>query len=309
MTATVRGVKPDGRGSSINRELQTDYTVTYLVTTDDAHDGPSEVRQAQGIPAIGDIYSVGNDFDVRAVATEKRVSARESPTEWEVEVSYSTVIGKKPDQENDQNPITQDVEVSFTAQQRTRVLAGYYANPALPQSLRDLDAPVVSSNGEPFDPQPEVDVSDPVMTMRKNFQSINIPYLLSLGNTVNASEFYGADARALRLSPPQMTLAFDPSVGEYWQVTFEFIYREETWDLQLLNTGTYYIDANGKKFPFKDEEGRPFVGLLDADGGALNWGVAGTEGQWGRYISGGDAPTFSRLRVYREVDFNSLGII
>jgi hypothetical protein len=63
---------------------------------------------------------------------------------------------------------------------------------------------------------------------------------------------------------------------------------------------------SGVRTPFKDSEGSPYVGLLTAYGNAINGSDANTKG---RYVASGDSPTYTRLRIYRELDFNSLGII
>jgi hypothetical protein len=157
-----------------------------------------------------------------------------------------------------------------------------------------------------YDPQPEVEISEPLVTIKRNIQTINWPYLMSLANCVNQSPFFGADARQLKLSAPQAQSAYDPSVGSYWQLTYEIAYKYDTWDIQILNSGTYYYEVGLEKVPFKDKEGNRFVGLLNAIGGAIN--VASDQYR-GVFYEGGDAPTFSRFRYFRELDFNSLGIL
>jgi hypothetical protein len=129
---------------------------------------------------------------------------------------------------------------------------------------------------------------------------------MALANCVNSSGFYGAEARQLKMVAPQADRVYNPTVGFYFVVTYGMAYKYDTWDLQLLNQGTYYLDAFSNPTPFKDSEGNRFIGLLNATGGALN---SSSDATAGRYVSGGDAPSFQRLRVFREIDFNSLGII
>lgn len=303
MTATVRGLAIGNREGSANLDGETEYTVVYYVSTDDVNDGPDTVRAASGIPRLGDSYTLGNDVDIRAVVTDKTARERESPFEWEVDVKYSTRPKEK--EEAEPNPLQQPPEISLSFQSRNKVLSGYYNDPLNPNAEKNLEIGIISSNGELFDPQPEIEVADAVLTIKKNMPYASAAALMSIANTVNQTEFYGADPRQLRLMPPQTDRAFDKIYGFYWPTTFQFVYRYDTWDLQLLNAGTFYMDSGVRK-KFKDNEGTPFVGLLSATGSALNSSDTDTIG---RYISGGDAPTYTRLRIYREIDFNSLGII
>lgn len=303
MTATVRGIAVGNREGSANLDGDTEYSVVYYVRTDDRSDGPEKVRTAFGIPAIGDSYALGNDFDPRAVVTDKTARERESPFEWEVEVKYST--RKKEKEEPEENPLLQPAEISFGFQSRQIVIPGYYQDAQSPNPFKSMEVGVISSNGELFDPQPEMEVADPVLTIKKNIPYMSTQWLMSISNTVNITEFYGADPRQLRLMPPQTDRAFDKVVGFYWPTTFQFVYRYDTWDFQLLNIGSYYM-SGGTRTPFRDYEQNPFIGLLTTDGNAINSSNVNTRG---RYVSGGDAPTYTRMRIYREIEFNSLGII
>lgn len=303
MVATVRGISASGRSGSIDIESQREYTVTYLVYTNDRNDGPQQVRAAFGIPSIGDVYMPGNDYDASAIVTAKRVTQRDSPWEWEVEVTYSTDVGDEPDQP--ENPLDKPPEISWGAQERRIIVPGKYNSASAPNQNKDLELGIVAPNGELFDPQPEMDIAEPILTVTRNVASINAGELMALANCVNESDFYGAGKRELRLKPPQAQAQYDGQIGQYWKVTWQMVYKYDTWDIQVLNQGTYYLASNVPT-PFKDTEGNRRIGLLSTDGTALNSSSADSAG---RYIESGDAPTFTRLRVYREIDFNGLGII
>jgi hypothetical protein len=305
MTATVRGISTDGRDGSIDRKLVREYTVTYLVTTDDWSDGPQAVRTAFGIPDVGDVYTPGNDYDAQAMVISKRVSQRDAPDEWEVEVTYSTEPGdKQPEQAA--TPLEEPPVITCGANNRQIIVQGCYATAENPDPGKDWDWYVHSTNGELYDPQPEVEISEPLVTIQRNVQTISWPYLVSLADCVNQSPFFGADARQLKLKAPKATSAYDPSVGNYWQLTYEIAFKYDTWDIQILNRGSFYYDTNFAKVPFKDLEGNRFVGLLDAIGSAINYS---SDQYRGVYYAGGQEPTFTRIRYFREIDFTSLGIL
>lgn len=302
MTATVRGIAADGRAGSIDVDFKREYTVKYLVRTDDRKDGPSVVRTAFGIPNVGDIYTPGNDFDPQAIVTNKRVSQAGSPWEWEVDVTYSTDVKEEPEQP--ESPLDEPPRISWGFQDRRILVPGYYSEAQAPDLTQNYQLGVTNSAGELFDPQPEMDISEPVLTISKNVATIDQAQFFSLANCVNSDNFYGAEPRQLRLKPPSAESAYDKTIGVYWQVTYGFVFKWDTWDIQVLNQGTYYVNG-GWKYDFKTRTGAGFVGLLTSTGGALNH----NDDEWeGAYHAGGDNPSFSRLRVYREVNFSSLGI-
>lgn len=305
MTATVRGIAQGNREGSANWDGVVEYNVLYYVTTDDINDGAGTARTAFGIPAIGDPYTLGNEVDPRAVVIDKKARERESPWEWEVEVTYST-RQQDEQQEESADPTDLDAEISLSFETRQLAIPGYFDNPESPNVLGNLSLGIVASNGEPYDPAPEYDIANPVLVIKKNLRSVSMAWLMQIANCVNATAFYGADARQLRLMPPQTQRAWDKVIGYYWPTTFTFSYRYETWDFQWLNIGTYYIDTDGTRKQFKDKEGHPFRGLLDVNGCAIN---NASDDDRGRFTTTGDIQTFKRLRVYREIDFNSLGIL
>jgi len=304
MTATVRGIRPGDREGDVNQKGERQYTVTYLVQTDDKNDGPQTARTAYGIPAIGDVYQPGNDYDAGAVVVSKRAIETESPVDWEVEVTYSTDTNGKPDEAMDDNPLNKPADVTYGFQARRILIPGYYNAPGSVSDSADLDLGVVAPNGELFDPQPEMEIAEPVLSISKNMATINGATMMALANCVNISPFFGAMHRQLKMNAPQAQRMYHETIGLYWAVTFQMAYKFDTWDVQILNQGTYHLDA-GSPTPFKDAEGNRFIGLLTTAGVALNSSSDDTKG---RYITGGAAPTFTRLRVYREIDFNGLGI-
>lgn len=302
MTATVRGIAADGRGGSIDVDFKREYTVKYLVRTDDRSDGPATVRTAFGIPNVGDLYTPGNDFDPQAIVTNKRVSQGGSPWEWEVDVTYSTDVKEEP--EKPASPLDEPPRVSWGFQERRILVPGRYQNPDSPSQTQDFQLGVTNSAGELYDPQPEMDISEPILTISKNVATISPSQFFSIANCVNSDTFYGSNPRQLRLRAPTAESAYDKTIGTYWQVTYGFAYKWDTWDIQVLNQGTFYKLA-GWKFPCKDKEGHRFVGLLTSTGGILNSASDEHQGTW---YSGGADPSFSRFRVYREINFSSLGI-
>lgn len=299
MSASIRGISPSDRGGSIGVDGVREYRLQYKVTTTDSDDGPSTVRTAFGLPNIGDLYAPGNDFDAAAIVTNKEVISTESPWEWFVEITYST---KSEQPTIIDNPLNKSPEVSYGFQSRRVLVPGRYNNPDSVMDGQMVELGIYAPNGELFDPQPEIELNEPVLTVKRNVQTISGQALMTMANAVNQDSWQGAFPRQLRLMTPQANLVYHQQVGSYWEVTYQIAFRYETWDTVILNQGTYYFAGGAPtnvwgstnfRTPFTDGHGGVILGNLTTAGDKNNTAV----------------PTFSRFRVYREINFGSLGIL
>lgn len=306
MTATVRGISPTGRTGSHTADAR-EYTIVYKVMTDDRNDGPSVVMNAFGIPSIGDLYSPGNDFDNSAVVIGKTPSQGESPWEWEVEVRYSTDIGDT-DLSNItseiENPLSEPPEVVYSFQPRTILVPGQFNDPIGPPSDHGWEAGIFAPNGELFEPQPEVEIDEPVMQVTRNVALGDfVPQdIRSLANCVNSDFIDGAEPRQLKLKAPQAQRKFNKNIGFYWVVSYQIVFRWETWDIQVLNQGHYYW-SSGKPTSVWSTTTLPKVKkFLSGEVRLVNLTTNGD-------INTTATPTFTRIRFFREINFGALGIL
>jgi len=121
--------------------------------------------------------------------------------------------------------------------------------------------------------------------------------LINKVNCVNRSKWGNAEARTLRFQDVSLQRKLSPLVGPFWRVTYSLAYRYETWDLQILNQGTYFWPAGTaesarnvtvKSTNKKDGSGTPIVVNLTSTGG---------------FLAQGNPPTYTRIQFYREIEF------
>lgn len=306
MTATVRGISPEGREGTRNLQAR-EYTVVYKVGTDDRADGPNIVMSAFGVPAIGDLYSPGNDFDNAAVVISKDCKQGASPWEWEVSVTYSTDVGDVDLTtlgENIDNPLNEPPEIVYSFQPRTILVPGQYNDPLGPPADKGWEAGIFAPNGELFEPQPEVEIDEPVVQVTRNvaLADFDAATILALSNCVNADFFFGAEPRQLKLKSPSASRKFHKQIGFYWVVQYSLIFRWETWDIQVMNQGHFYWPS-GKPTSVWSTTTLPSVKRLAS--GELRLVNLTTNGN----INTTTTPTFTRIRFFREINFTSLGIL
>lgn len=302
MAATVRGVHPSGRGGSIERDGLKEYSVIYKVVTNDKRDGPAIVRTAFGIPSIGDTYSVGNESDLSGVCVRKEVRQdQDCPFEWEVECFFSTDLGEKPPTQFS-TPLDEPAEISFGFQERRILIPGRFNNPIGPPADGAWQAGIYAPNGDLFDPQPEATIADPVWTISKNVQSVSYPTFLALANSVNSDTFQGVSPRQLMLKPPRAVRKYHKVIGFYFTISYDIIYRFETWDIQILNQGYFYWPG-GK--PASVWSTTTLASVKKLASGELRLVNLTTNGD----INTTATPTFTRIRFYREVPFATLNLL
>src|SRR6185503_3513482 len=131
----------------------------------------------------------------------------------------------------------------YSFQQRRILVPGRFNDPAAPPYGGDWQAGIYAPNGELFNPQPEVEINEPVLRIKRNVDSINPQSFLTLANAVNADPFQGAEPRQLKLSAPEAVRKFNKQIGFYWEVSYGIVFRWETWDIQVLNQGTFYWES------------------------------------------------------------------
>ena len=132
---------PSGwRGEFKLERAARNYTVNFIVVTNDVTDGPNVIRQAPGVPKVGEQYlPTIEDADIFAFCTDVRPQQRaEDPNTWDVQVTYSTIQGK-PIDFSKVNPLLRPAEISWGSQQRL-----------LPVDRDLLGRPVITSSGNGF---------------------------------------------------------------------------------------------------------------------------------------------------------------
>ncbi len=308
----------DPRKGSFLEKDRRQYFRTYLVQTDSKWDGPLTVVNAPGIPAPYAQYQTNSESDPAALVTRREPKILDrSRTAWHVEVTYDT------EYEKNDSPYLEPPTVEFDFEP--------YQEP-LPGVPLQIDPPVVSagggnivdgkiffgagitnSAGEPFDPPAEREAARPVITLTRNEPTFSTAIAVMFINSVNRDPWSGLEKRQALIRGIRASAIYkqpNSTTGAagywYWRVTYVFALRRETWDLNLLNIGTYALstavtfDANMNpsnastiaKIPAEDAGGKHGKILLKADGTAVTDGV----------------PSFRVFKVYRETSFALLNI-
>jgi hypothetical protein len=307
MGLTLRGEKPEGRTRNVTKD-ETTYQRVFVVATDNDHIGAREVSFCPGLPFLGYQYNTGYEVDplVRVISRSAQPVGN-SRRVWEVTVNYSSKHDD-PEEENteEESLELEPPEVSFDFATRMKVVQ------RATQILSSTDEGVILDNeylspttsaGEPFDPPPEIEEHFPVLTITRNERFLNMEQIREYVNVVNSDNFQGGGPRTVKINGISARKQYKKNL-RYWRTTYTLEFNPATWDLQLLDIGSYSlrfvvdpedianVTTERVYFLTDDDPPQPRLGLLDGQGNPL---------------SDGGTPVFRRFpNVYTARPFNVL---
>lgn len=292
----------------------------YRVDVNSNTDDQLTVLAASGLPRLGDGF-IGTGGSV----PEAKVSRRNAvPTAswylWYVDIEYSTENDTDPN-----NPTNEpaDLRVTWepfkeplpgTARQGDVSPGGSYINPKWEKGI-------TNAAGEPFDPPYEKDSVRPIVIYARNepLAYVTMERLVKFMNSVNKTAWSGlsprqAFCRGIEPVYVERQRSDNGPPWKYFRTTYTFAIKKETWDLQLLNQGTFYLDSNLQKKTERDADGNLKKVLLNRYGNKYTEGTDPVEDlflRWPRAAlpASGNYPAQPALGgVNYEADFNELGI-
>lgn len=217
---------PDGRTRSLT--MTRAFTVTL-----DAEDPLEEVYNAAGLPLVGYAYP-GTSY----VICRKLNPQRASPIMAIVQADYSGEVG--PGGTSD-SPVNTEVTLNWR-------------NSTTDEAIdQDFDgAPIVTANDEPIDGLTER-ISDQLLTIERNFQSINMYAIRRYLKSVNSDAFAGWPPGTGRLVDYTATNMIANGVAGFWKVAASIQFREpynttaeQAWHKRVRHEGFLVRDAAGE---------------------------------------------------------------
>lgn len=286
MSWTVIGDRALAGVSNFEQGFKREYTRIIALKSSEILVNARQAAEACGVSML-DAYSFAGYTDTGVLA-RKFYTRQTGPWTWEVTIQYSTEDrdgkGGRGSGQHVENPLLRPAKRNWGSLEYSRVVE------------KDIDGnPVVNKAKQKFDPPLEEEVSIMVLTVERNEAYFDHGLAWALSNRVNSATFYGADPRHVKSKAPRGQEIWEGELN-YWTITYEFHFHPEGWDPEVLNAGSYYIDANGKKrLPEDDVTGAQHTApiLLDTNGNKL---------------AAGGTPIYLKFETLREYDFNVLGL-
>lgn len=285
------GIHPDSGKATLDKD-KFSYSKSYRVISNSFGDDEVTIAAAPGIPTM---YSPHPEFHFAVV---KSISASRDPqasTVWKVDVTWETPSNKDKDDKDDQHSDPkQDLPIVTWNFENYQVAAVESDNPFM--------SAIVNSANEVFDPVPQMDKSRIIITIKKNYDVASgvEQQVMLFHDTINLDTWWGfmpgqVKCQGAAIDGIKMRQQAQGGVIYYLEVTWTFAcLPQDTWNLTLLDVGSYYNDANGKPQEFLTTDGHPRLGFLDGRTGA---------------ISPDDAPHYiAPIRIYINHAFGSLNL-
>lgn len=296
----------DGRDGSEDEKFTHKYTRTFSVIVDDAKDGAIVVRQAVGIPRIGDPYVTPNEQDLgsRCISVVPRQDSTGALLFIVVcEYDSTRII-------DDIDPLNDPAEISWGASKYKEVIDDWWpyvdGQPDPGDNSFLTKRPVLNSAGEPYLDMPEMDFIHPVLKISRNQLSFDPGLLYLYTNAINSDPFFGSPPRTAKMEAIEAETKVK-GLAYYWRVTYEIHFDRDGWDMRILDAGynqikqLYKQGGGGEKIRVpiraKDDGTKHDVPIpLDGKGQPLP-------------ISGlGSEPVYNRGRIYYVLPFAPLNL-
>lgn len=211
--------------------------MVYEVRTNNWLDGQLTVLFATGLPELYSSYAFGSEADTVALCIEKTAEEIEKTANgngthggmWHVTCEFATNQIPK-----NENPLLDPLIWSLGFDQYQKVIE------------RDQDGkPIVNTVGDLFtDPPYTQEDVRPVLRVVRNESYIDPSFIEDMTNAVNTSSWLGGDSGTVKIKSiepgePQMR-----NGTKFWAVKYEFEWKAEGWQPEILNRGFRYKDGS-----------------------------------------------------------------
>lgn len=203
-----------------------DYRSFVVVVDDPPNDTALEVLRAPCLPYRDEVHP---EFSV-LFADEIRPRQRSGTlTVWDVDVTYKARETPVFD-----SPFDDPVERTWG-----------YIRTQEPYERDVNGVPILNAAGEPFDPPPERDVTRPTLVCVRKEPAFSIAAFIPFYDSVNNLHFFGAAPGQAKFMGVSGRGPLVKSGFTYWEVTYEFHFREEPWHQAfILNQGLNQLVEN-----------------------------------------------------------------
>lgn len=284
---------PQGRQATFEPE-RSEYVRVFLVRVDRIGVGAAA---ASADPAIAQLFNtwrsgaptvVTEDTDDTAQANRiDVVQDGQNPLLYRVTVHFTTALG--PIDQYSTNPLLRPPQVEWGFRNVTRIADKAY-DPATQQRTKN----VLNSAGDAFDPPIEYDDAYQTAKVTINEASFGPQLAAAYRGTINDRPFVRFARHCARLVDIRARKELDAGTI-FYPTTYEFEFRDETWDAQPLDQGFHDIFGAVERRVLVDKTGAPFQQPQLLDGLGFVLPVGGT-------------PVYLTYQIYEQKNFDPLGL-
>jgi len=234
---------------------------SFVVRSDNASDDENTVRQAAGVPKIGNQHSL-TVAGLRCQRVRPRLT---EPLTWHVDCDYGTHGVSWPEAGVIQEPLG-----------RASIVRWSSADEQIYDPRDAFNRLYADSAGTPFDTPPPADDGILICTITRNEALFDAQVYTNYIKAVNDTFWYGWPRARCKMQRMQGDPMFEQTYY-YYQVTYEIWIRRRPWEpVAVLDRGPYELDDAGTPVLQSDGNNQPTgrSDLLDGHGKRLGMQAA-----------------------------------
>lgn len=258
-------------------------------------------------PAYFSTFALNGSADANAFCKSIKATRARADSDrrtWLVDVSWSPLEGQdaSDDTTSEDDPLLKPVKYWVEWEEIQVVVEEAWNVEALPGISRspDTKGPVQNGAGQELSSGLTRPIRVPVLAAQKNYATLQeiIALGLSFDDSVSSDEYYGADPgksafRGIECSQPQYGGGI-----EYYSGIIRVAFREDGWNIPIVNRGWKYLDAGKLKEATVKNADNEDVPVAEP----INLELNGTR------TADGSVGTVINYRVSREIAYSGLGI-
>jgi hypothetical protein len=245
MSSVIRnGIKfidvPDGSSGKWSIKGGREYTVEVIAVTSSARVGPRQVLASTGL-RYGNYYrwpicstSIEWDFGSFLQDIDLRRDSKDGK-QWKLSMTFQPYDVNHEGGADDSNsfdgkvnPFNQPPQVTWGSNKVER---------SWPVDFSSTPKAYVNAAGDPLEDPPKTEDSNPVVQIVRFEKTYDPTIVATFKNRTNLGTWLNFADNTMKCGEISAKRTYDPDWGVYWEVTYEFEYRPDTWAAKVLNAG------------------------------------------------------------------------
>lgn len=214
---------------SVDDEGHREHTLHWRVETG-IGDGPLAALYATGMPVPGSALAADLWAFYKRRGTARLISEANSKRRWECTTVFSTKPIERGQSSSVENPLSEPPKISGGFNRTMKEVRIDKDGKAILNACKEQ----VTGIQGPEDHQ--------TLKISMNVATINLTYMGDYVGAVNDSTFWGCAARTILCMPfTWEKVYYDGNSHYYFHCQFEFEYKSDTWDEQIVNWGNMVV--------------------------------------------------------------------
>jgi len=227
--------------AKVTNEGHREYDVSYRVQSSNGTHGPYDLLTLNGLPRVGDAWSVYGSTDNWATCQPQRevVPVQGHPEDektkfWDVICKFSTKPNPRCQELNFTSPLEEPMKIKISSNKRTA------------EATQDRFGLPIRNSAHELVKGPIIEFDEGLLTVEieQNVPEDELELLTLCFNRVNNAPLWGMPKRCVRLTGIAAERLVYGRCNYYWHRTLKFDLDDKTFDRDVLDEGTKVLNGH-----------------------------------------------------------------